>query len=61
HLEFDDLDADTRRIMDAISALLPPEGREFREPTEDELRRTFPSNYKGDPTAEDDRRPGFDT
>jgi hypothetical protein len=47
--------------MDAISALLPPEGREFREPTEDELRRTFPSNYKGDPTAEDDRRPGFDT
>jgi putative phosphoserine phosphatase/1-acylglycerol-3-phosphate O-acyltransferase len=61
HLEFDDLDADTRRIMDAISALLPPEGREFREPTEDELRRTFPSNYTGDPTAEDDRRPGFDT
>jgi putative phosphoserine phosphatase/1-acylglycerol-3-phosphate O-acyltransferase len=60
HLEFDDLDADTRRIMDAISALLPPEGREFREPTEDELRRTFPSNYSGDPDAEDGRRPGFD-
>ncbi len=61
HLQFDDLDADTRRIMDAISALLPPEGREFREPTEDELRRTFPSNYAGDPDAEDERRPGFDT
>ena len=55
-----DPDADTRAIMDAISALLPPEAREMREPTADELRRSYPSNYKGDPDAEDDRRPGTD-
>ena len=60
-MQYDDLDADTERMMQAISALLPPEGREVREPTEDELRRTFPSNYKGNPDAEDDRRPGFDS
>ena len=53
-------DADTAAIMAAISALLPPEGREYYEPTEDELRRSYPSNYKGDPNAEDDRRPGTD-
>lgn len=55
-----DWDTDTQRIMAAISALLPPEGREQREPTEEELRRSYPSNYKGNPDAEDDRRPGFD-
>ena len=60
-MQYDDLDADTKRMMEAISALLPPEGRETREPSEDELRRTFPSNYKGNPDAEDDRRPGFDS
>ena len=56
-----DWESDTTAIMSAISALLPPEGREFREPTEEELRRSFPSGYKGNPDAEDDRRPGFDT
>ena len=56
-----DWDEDTARIMAAISALLPPEAREHREPTEEELRRSFPSGYKGDPDAENDRRPGFDT
>jgi putative phosphoserine phosphatase/1-acylglycerol-3-phosphate O-acyltransferase len=60
HLSYTDPDADTRLIMDAISALLPPEGREYREPTEDELRRSYPSNYKGDPDSEEDRRPGLD-
>ncbi len=59
-LSYTDPDADTAAIMSAISALLPPEGREYREPTEDELRRSYPSNYKGDPNAEDDRRPGTD-
>lgn len=59
-LSYTDPDADTVAIMSAISALLPPEGREYREPTEDELRRSYPSNYKGDPNAEDDRRPGTD-
>ncbi|CAB4610977.1 unannotated protein [freshwater metagenome] len=60
HLEYTDPDADTEAIMKAISALLPPEGREYYEPTDDELRRSFPSNYVGDPNAEDDRRPGTD-
>jgi putative phosphoserine phosphatase/1-acylglycerol-3-phosphate O-acyltransferase len=59
-LSYTDPDADTRAIMDAISALLPPEAREYREPTEDELRRSYPSNYTGDPNAEDERRPGTD-
>ena len=59
-LSYTDPDADTTAIMTAISALLPPEGREYYEPTEDELRRSFPSNYVGDPNAEDDRRPGTD-
>jgi putative phosphoserine phosphatase / 1-acylglycerol-3-phosphate O-acyltransferase len=60
HLSYTDPDADTRLIMDAISALLPPEGREYREPTEEELRRSYPSNYAGDPGSEEDRRPGLD-
>lgn len=55
-----DPDADTRMIMSAISALLPPEGRVWREPTEDELRRSLPANYKGDLNAEFERRPGTD-
>lgn len=59
-LSYTDADADTAAIMAAISALLPPEGREYYEPTEDELRRSYPSHYKGDPNAEDDRRPGTD-
>ncbi len=53
-------DADTKRIMKAIGALLPPEARERREPTPDELARTFPAGYKGDPEAEAERRPGTD-
>lgn len=59
-LTHDDADADTVAIMSAISALLPEEGRVWHEPTEDELRRTLPSNYKGDLSAEFDRRPGTD-
>lgn len=57
----DDLDADTTTIMTAISALLPPESQEKRAPTAEELARTFPPGYKGDPNAEADRRPGTDT
>ncbi len=55
-----DADADTKAIMAAIVQLLPPEAREHREPTEDELRRSYPSGYKGNPDAEDARRPGSD-
>ena len=34
--------ADTRRIMEAIVDCLPPEAREHREPTEQEIRRATP-------------------
>lgn len=54
------LNADTRRIMDAIVDLLPPEARERREPTPAELAATYPPGYRGDPDAESDRRPGSD-
>jgi len=55
-----DPDTDTEAIMAAITALLPVEAREHREPTEDEIRRALPSNYRGDPDAEFERRPGTD-
>ncbi|MEM8903020.1 MAG: HAD-IB family hydrolase [Actinomycetota bacterium] len=56
-----DADADTTRIMEAIVDLLPPEAREPKEPTREELLATFPPGYDGDPSAESDRRPGTDT
>lgn len=59
-LTYTDPDEDTRRIMAAIVELMPEEAREYREPTPEELRRSFPSNYSGDPNAEDERRPGTD-
>jgi hypothetical protein len=45
--------------MSAISALLPPEARRKRTPTEAELALTYPPGYRGDPDREDERRPGF--
>jgi len=60
-LKYKSPDADTKRIMKAIVALLPPEARERRTPTAEELARTYPPGYTGDPSAEDDRRPGTDT
>ena len=62
-LDGDDFDEDTRRIMSAISALLPEEARRERVPTEEELRATLPSSYEGDPWdygREQERRPGSD-
>ena len=53
-------DPDTKRIMLAISALLPEEGRLKQAPTEEELRRSYPSSYKGEPANESKRRPGTD-
>ncbi len=41
-LAYDDVRKDTERIMEAIMALLPPEAREAREPTEEEMRRAKP-------------------
>jgi putative phosphoserine phosphatase / 1-acylglycerol-3-phosphate O-acyltransferase len=59
-LAYDDIDADTKRILTAIVDLLPPEARVRRTPTVEELRLTYPANYKGDPARELERRPGFD-
>ncbi|MBW3614530.1 MAG: HAD-IB family hydrolase [Actinobacteria bacterium] len=42
-LSYDDTRADTKRIMEAIRALLPPESREAREPTAEDLSRTEPA------------------
>ena len=56
-----DPDADTIKIMTAISALLPPESQEPHTPSAEELARTFPPGYTGDPYAEAERRPGTDT
>src|SRR3954452_12665944 len=60
-VEGDDHDANTARIMEAISALLPPAAREKRKPREKDLPRTSPPAKA--PTAgehERARRPGAD-
>jgi putative phosphoserine phosphatase/1-acylglycerol-3-phosphate O-acyltransferase len=53
-------DSNTKKIMKAIVDLLPAEARTKRTPTPDELRRSYPAGYKGDPTKESTRRPGTD-
>ena len=60
-LDYEDPDADTKRIMTAISSLLPPEAHEQRTPTAEDLARTYPAGYSGDPDSEAARRPGTDT
>jgi putative phosphoserine phosphatase / 1-acylglycerol-3-phosphate O-acyltransferase len=59
-VKYRSLDADTKRIMKAISALLPAEARRTRTPTDDELALTYPPGYRGDPDHEAERRPGTD-
>lgn len=59
-LRYDSVGADTERIMAAITDLLPPEARERREPTAEDIRRALPSGYSGDLDAESTRRPGTD-
>ena len=59
-LGYTDVDADTTAIMAALVDLLPAEAREHHEPTPDELARSLPASYKGDPDAELERRPGSD-
>jgi putative phosphoserine phosphatase/1-acylglycerol-3-phosphate O-acyltransferase len=55
------VDDDTTAIMDAIVHLLPPEAREKRTPTDDELRLTYPSGkLPTDVDHEHERRPGTD-
>jgi putative phosphoserine phosphatase/1-acylglycerol-3-phosphate O-acyltransferase len=62
-LELQSPEADTKRMMAAIVDLLPPEARRRREPSPEELARTYPAGR--DPDADDeagrlDRRPGED-
>src|SRR5918995_372838 len=40
--------ADTKRIMAAIVELLPPEARQRREPTPEELAHTYPPGHRPD-------------
>jgi putative phosphoserine phosphatase/1-acylglycerol-3-phosphate O-acyltransferase len=60
-LRYDDVELDTKEIMTAIVDLLPEEAKVRREPTPEELARTYPPGYKGDPAREAERRPGADT
>jgi putative phosphoserine phosphatase/1-acylglycerol-3-phosphate O-acyltransferase len=60
-LAYDDVARDAERIMTAIVDLLPDEARSVREPTAEELARTYPHGYRGNPIAETSRRPGTDT
>jgi putative phosphoserine phosphatase/1-acylglycerol-3-phosphate O-acyltransferase len=54
-------DANTKRIMKAITALLPPEARVKHTPTEEELARTYPPGKAPTPGEhERARRPGRD-
>ncbi len=59
-LKYRSTDSDTKRIMQAIMDLLPPESRVAHEPTDEELALTLPAGYKGDHDAEAKRRPGKD-
>ena len=58
-LKYRSVDADTRRIMEAITDLLPAEAREHREPTPEELARSLPPGGAAR-DGESDRRPGSD-
>jgi putative phosphoserine phosphatase/1-acylglycerol-3-phosphate O-acyltransferase len=55
-----DPDADTKKMMKAIMALLPPESRVKRTPTAEELAAALPPGYSGNQTGEASRRPGTD-
>ncbi len=54
------LEADTKRLMAAIVALLPADAYSRRTPSVDELASTYPPGYQGDPAREVGRRPGTD-
>jgi putative phosphoserine phosphatase/1-acylglycerol-3-phosphate O-acyltransferase len=61
-LAYKSTDADTKKIMKAIVKLLPPEAREPRVPTAEELARTYPPGQVqvSAPAGERARRPGSD-
>jgi hypothetical protein len=61
-LAYDDVAADTERMMEAIVRLLPPEARRAREPSAAEIARATPSGQVPDDDGghEAERRPGSD-
>lgn len=59
-LKYKSPDADTKKIMKAITALLPPEARAPHDPTPDEIALAMPPGAKGDGSNEAKRRPGVD-
>jgi putative phosphoserine phosphatase/1-acylglycerol-3-phosphate O-acyltransferase len=59
-LKYRSADADTKRIMSSIVDLLPAAARQRHEPTAEELARTLPSGFKGDPDQAAQHRPGAD-
>jgi putative phosphoserine phosphatase/1-acylglycerol-3-phosphate O-acyltransferase len=59
-LKYKSADADTKAIMKAIMALLPPEAREAHDPTPEEIALAMPPGAKGDGSNERTRRPGVD-
>jgi hypothetical protein len=46
--------------MKAIVSLLPPEAKEWHEPTAEEIALAMPAGAKGDGSNESKRRPGTD-
>ena len=60
-LKYRSPNADTKRMMSAIVDLLPPEARERREPTPEELALTYPPGKAPDDGRDErTRRPGED-
>jgi putative phosphoserine phosphatase/1-acylglycerol-3-phosphate O-acyltransferase len=59
-LRHDDPQADTKRLMQAIAALLPPESRVRRVPSAAELAASYPPGWSSATTDERRRRPGSD-
>ncbi len=55
-----DPEADTKKLMKAIMALLPPESRVKRTPTAEELAAALPPGYRGDGSRVRPRRPCTD-
>lgn len=59
-LKYRSVDADTRRIMQALMDLLPAESRVRRQPSEAEVASATPPNSRGGAAEETTRRPGSD-
>ena len=58
-LSYQDVEADTATIMQAIMDLLPEESRNHGKPTKEEIALAMPPGHKGDQNDKD-RRPGSD-